>query len=126
MGQQQLLLIVLGIIVVGIAIVIGVNLFHSYSLEAKRNNIIDEGVNLASMAQQYFRRPSNSGGGEKSFTGWTIPKMLEKTANGEYTADVKSDEIVITAIGNEVVTANVPVEVKITIRADTYKVDVVH
>ena len=40
MGQQQLLLIVLGVILVGIAIILGVNLFRANAVESKRNNVI--------------------------------------------------------------------------------------
>lgn len=126
MGQQQLLLIVLGVIIVGIAVVIGIKLFTSYSIDAKRNNIINEGVNLAANAQQYFRKPKTMQGGDKSFTGWTIPKELDTTSNGWYSANVQHDVIVITGRGNDVVTADNPVEVTITIRQDSYKVNIIH
>ena len=36
MGQQQLLLIVLGVIVVGIAVVVGINLFNANAEYAER------------------------------------------------------------------------------------------
>lgn len=126
MGQQQLLLIVLGIIVVGIAVVVGINYFHNYSVDAKRNNITNEGVNLAALAQKYWRVPAAMGGGEKKFTGWKIPSQLEKTPNGEFSAEVSDDQIVITAIGTELVTGDIPVEVHITVKPDTYKVDIIH
>ncbi len=78
MGQQQLLLIVLTVIIVGIAIIVGINLFITNSVESKRNNIIDECVNLASMAQQFYLKPTALGGGGKKFTGWDVPNQLKK------------------------------------------------
>ncbi len=41
MGQQQLLLIVLGVIIVGIAVVVGINVFTASSVSGKhrRSNI---------------------------------------------------------------------------------------
>ena len=36
MGQQQLLLIVVGVIIVGIAVVAGINVFSTFAVNAKR------------------------------------------------------------------------------------------
>lgn len=126
MGQQQLLLIVLGLIIVGIAVVIGINYFHSYSVESKRNNIINECITLAGMAQQYYRMPSAMGGGDKQFTGWTIPAVLDTTPNGFFSISVNSTNIVINAIGTELVTGNVPVEVEVTVHPNTYQVRIIN
>ena len=54
MGQQQLLLIVLGAIIVGLGIVIGLSLFRNYAIDTKRNNVMNDCVNLAAIAQQYY------------------------------------------------------------------------
>ena len=67
MGQQQLLLILLGIVVVGIAIIVGINLFRANAIETKRNNVTNELVNLAAMAQQHYMRPNSMGGGSRTF-----------------------------------------------------------
>jgi len=58
MGQQQLLLIVLGVIIVGIAIVVGINLFTANAIESNRNGVISDLSNLGAMAQQYYKRPT--------------------------------------------------------------------
>jgi len=87
MGQQQLLLIVLGVIIVGIAVVVGINVFTASSMDANRNAVISDLTNLASMAQQYYRKPTALAGGNQSFTGWTIPSSLDTTANGTYKVD---------------------------------------
>ncbi|MEJ2050038.1 MAG: hypothetical protein P8Y60_09420, partial [Calditrichota bacterium] len=62
MGQQQLLLIVLGIIIVGIAIAVGVNMFQSSAVETNRQAMISDLANLAAKAQRYYRTPTELGG----------------------------------------------------------------
>ena len=104
MGQQQLLLIVLGVIVVGIAVLVAIFIFQANAIDAKRNNVLNETMTLASMAQQYYIRPKILGGGGTSFEGWKIPTSLTVTANGHFTADVFSDHVEIIGTGNEVVT----------------------
>lgn len=124
MGQQQLLLIVLGLIVVGVAVVVGINYFRANAVEAKRNNVTNELVNLAAMAQQYFLKPKALGGGARNFTGWKIPGELVSTANGHYTIEsIEPDVIVILGTGNEVVTGNDSVKVRINIEPTTFKAE---
>lgn len=81
MGQQQLLLIVLGVIIVGIAVVVGINVFTASSMNANRDAVISDLTTLAAMAQQHFRKPTAMGGGGNAFTGWTVPGSLTQTAN---------------------------------------------
>ena len=54
MGQQQILLIVLGIIIVGIAIVVGLDNFQSKAVQANRDAVIIDLNYLASDALAYF------------------------------------------------------------------------
>lgn len=101
MGQQQLLLIVLGVIIVGIAVVVGINLFTANSSEANRNGIISDLINLTSLAQQHYRRPTALGGGSNTFTGWTIPGQLDTTGYGTYAVTVAAQSVTIVGTGNE-------------------------
>ena len=126
MGQQQLLLIVLGIIIVGIAIIVGISMFKTHAVDSKRNNIINDLLHLASEAQKYYRTPISLGGGSQKFTGWEIPKKLRTNADGSFTVVVSESDIVLTGIGNEVVTGNDYVEVEITVTSDTYTTVVIH
>ena len=101
MGQQQLLLIVLGVIIVGIAVVVGINVFTASSSSANRDAVISDMTNLAAMAQQYYRKPAALGGGGNTFTGWTIPGQLTSSANGGYTATVAAQSVTLVGTGNE-------------------------
>ncbi len=99
MGQQQLLLITLGVIIVGIAVVTGLILFEYSSNENKKNQIKSEGANLATMAQKYYRLPITMGGGGRSFVGWTIPALLDTTDSGVYSiSSVSANNLVITGL----------------------------
>jgi Tfp pilus assembly protein PilE len=100
MGQQQLLLIVLGVIIVGIAIVVGINLFSASSVESNRDQVVSDNMNIAALAQQYYNKPAAMGGGGNAFTGFTIPANLASDANGTYTAVVTATSVVITGKGN--------------------------
>lgn len=102
MGQQQLLLIVLGVIIVGIAVVVGINVFTASSTQANRDAVIADMTNLASLAQQYYRKPQALGGGGNSFTGWVVPGQLVTTGNGTYSATVQDpNQVTIVGTGNE-------------------------
>lgn len=102
MGQQQLLLIVIGVIIVGIAIVVGINLATTSAQSANRDAVITDLNNIGAFAQQYYRKPRSLGGGENSFTGWTIPPSLTKTGNGTYTISASGATVVtIVGTGNE-------------------------
>ena len=67
MGQQQLLLIVLGVIIVGIAVVVGINLFNANAEEAAKDGVVSDNTNLGAMAQQYYKKPLSMGGGGNTF-----------------------------------------------------------
>lgn len=121
MGQQQLLMIVLAIIIVGIAIAISVQLFRSNAIEAKRDVLIEETSSLAAMAIQYFKKPSEMGGGGKSFIGWTIPHQMIQTVNGNFmTSTISPNQVVIIGTGSEVVTGNDSIKVRTIVSADDY------
>lgn len=126
LGQQQLLLIILGIIIVGLALYMGINLFRANAIEGKRAIITNELVNLAAMAQQYYLKPSALGGGNRKFTGWTIPVELVYTAAGHYTVTVFEDSAVIIGVGNEVVTNNDSLRVRISVSRDSYRTTMVN
>ncbi|MBI9071879.1 MAG: hypothetical protein JEY94_09790 [Melioribacteraceae bacterium] len=126
MGQQQLLLIVLGIIIVGVAITVGISVFKANAIENKRNNVINDLIHLASEAQKYHKIPKAMGGGGNEFTGWDIPTSLKTNADGTFTAAVTAQSVEITGIGNEVVQDNDLIEVKMTVTSESFTTEVIH
>jgi len=126
MGQQQLLLILLGLIIIALAIFLGISYFRTNAIELKRNNVIEEGVILANMAQQYYRRPLEMGGGGKTFTGWTVPVPLVVTPSGHFIASVAETQVIITGTGNEVVTGTDSIKVQITVTSNDIQTQVIN
>lgn len=61
MGTQQLLFIVLGVILVGIAIVVGMNLYDAQQVDLNRSLMIDRINQLAVMANAYYKTPAAQG-----------------------------------------------------------------
>jgi hypothetical protein len=126
MGQQQLLLIVLGVIIVGIAIVLGIAMFRQNSIDQKRDMLINEGITVANNALEYFRKPTTYGGGQNSFTGWKIPTQMVNGPNGSYSATVAADKVEITGTGNELVSGSDSVQVKFIVKPDTVETQIIH
>jgi hypothetical protein len=104
MGQQQLLLIILGVIIVGIAIAVGLSLFTANSIQANKDAIINDVNNIAANAYQYRIRTQSMGGGNNSYEGYNIPTRLSSNANATYVASGQTtDACVITGTSTSVV-----------------------
>ncbi len=102
MGQQQLLLIILGVIIVGIAIAVGLSLFSAQSIQSNKDAIINDLNNIAAQAYQFRVRPSSMGGGQGTYTGFTIPSKMATNENATYvaTAAANSVTVVATSVAN--------------------------
>jgi hypothetical protein len=132
-GQQQLLLIVLVTIIVGIAVVFSITLFRQRAIDSKRDLLINESGNLAMDAMKYYKKPTTLGGGGNSFLGWSIPDMLVITATGNYTTNAGSystsifkDSVVIIGTGNEVVNGTDSVKVKVSVYQNNYSTQIIN
>ncbi len=84
MGTQQLLLIVLGVVIVGVAIAVGITLFKSNAEATNRDQVISDLENLGSVAQKYYRKPTSFGGGEGDFANFSLPPLDTGNGNGSY------------------------------------------
>jgi len=67
MGQNQLLLIAVGLIIVCTAVAVGIAMMGDNATAANREAVKLDLVNLATRAQEFYRRPTNLGGGGASF-----------------------------------------------------------
>lgn len=111
MGQQQLLLIVLGIIIVGIAIAVGVNMFQSSAVDTNRQSMISDLANLAAKAQRYYRTPTELGGGAQNFQNFYLGRLDTANANGSYrlytTAQLTANAVPAPATANTTISTSV-------------------
>jgi len=103
MGQQQLLLIVLGTIIVGVAVVVGINMFATGAVNAERDALIQDVNNIASSAAAHWRKPAALGGAARDFAGVadvTVFGSDSSNANGTFAMTVtNANTIVVTATG---------------------------
>lgn len=110
MGQQQLLLVILVTVIVGLATVVAIDTFSQASESANLDAVrVDLGV-IAGQAQAYYNKPREMGGGGRAFTGFSFEhvafaydslnatKMMAMNDNALYNIESATDaEIVITA-----------------------------
>ncbi len=108
MGQQQLLLIILGVIIVGIAVAVGITMFQDNAVDQNRSAVIADLTTLAAKSQQYYAKPTTLGGGGNLFTGLTADAtglgILASTAfttnaNGTYSIKVAGNATSVTLQG---------------------------
>ena len=94
MGQQQILLIILGVIVLGIALTVSITMYQDNAIDHNRAAVIGDLKKLAIKAQQYYSRPTTLGGGGNSFSALTADQVglaqlattaFTDNANGSYT-----------------------------------------
>jgi type II secretory pathway pseudopilin PulG len=72
MGQQQLLLVILVTVIVGIATVVAINTFGSAADSANVDAVRQDLVSMAAAAQSFYIKPAALGGGNQDFTGITF------------------------------------------------------
>jgi len=84
MGQQQLILITLSTIIVGVAIAVGTLAFSTNSVTANRDAMVLDLQTIAANARAFYARPAFAGGGGNAFTKYRIPGRLRTTDNGTY------------------------------------------
>ncbi|GAB5408828.1 MAG: hypothetical protein BalsKO_11930 [Balneolaceae bacterium] len=118
MGQQQLLLIVLVSIIVGLSSIVGLVLFENFRDESYKDLIRQEVLEAASFGRLYYTTPTALGGGNKSFalitmddirldTGSVISSYSISERTTEYfkiTAEPKSDldDLILVVYSNRV------------------------
>lgn len=94
MGQQQLLLLVLGIIIVGLAFAFGITFFSINNTKANADAIVNEALRMASDIQVWAVKPGMVGGrasgdtiADVMFTdiGYASSGGSYYSPNGEYT-----------------------------------------
>lgn len=81
MGQQQLLLVILVTIIVGIATVVAINTFGSAADSANLDAVRQDVASIAAAAQGYYMKPTMLGGGGQDFSSVSFDGMAF-SANG--------------------------------------------
>lgn len=109
MGQQQLLLIILGVVIVGVAIVVGLTMFRDNAVTQNRDAMANDLMHIAAKAKHYYKRPRSIGGGGHSFEGLSgttgmailVTVNFSDNSNGTYTIkeDGDANRVVFRGVG---------------------------
>jgi hypothetical protein len=76
MGTQQILLIVLSVIIVGVAIAVGITMFRNQAYNSNAQQLAAEATNMRTEMVQYFKTPVDQGG-----AGATMANINQDTLN---------------------------------------------
>jgi hypothetical protein len=129
MGQTQLLLVVLGLMLVGIAIYVGVSIFSANTVEDTRNAIIVDLQNFATRAIAYYWKPVSQGGGGKSFSDITLAQIypMAENVNARYSIEsTQDDQCVIVGVGKIVTTNGDSIRVRIRVTTQRNIVEILN
>ena len=105
MGQTQLLLVILGLLLIGVAIFVGVEMFTQRSVDDVRNAVMTDLNNYAARALAYYAKPATQGGGAKTFTGVSMSMIFPsaENVNGRYYIEsAQGDNCNIVGVGKAI------------------------
>jgi hypothetical protein len=86
MGQSQLLIIAVSVLIIGIAILAAVGYFRTGDADANKKAMINDINQIAHLSVLYYSRPFALQGGNHSFVGFVIPDKFQSNLNGSYDA----------------------------------------
>lgn len=113
MGTQQILLIVLSVIIVGVAIVVGIGMFNRQAYNSNKTAIASDAQQYAADVVQHYKTPVSQGGamgtGGIDATAMTADAIAQKLSIGNALANAVANEN-----GKYYVSAADTTEVKIT------------
>ena len=92
MGKQQLFLIIVSIIVIGLAFYAGLSIMKANTETSNRDHVISTLYDIGLSAQKYYNR-INEQTGHGSFQGWTMPPQFNKTESGIFVSIVNPDKV---------------------------------
>ena len=109
MGQQQLLLLVLGAIVVGLAVIVGIYAFSRNQAKANADAMVNEALRIASDVQAWAIKPGMAGGRKDNETlaQVTFDKIGYPNSGGVYPS-LEGDYRLETTLGTGCDTPYVP------------------
>jgi hypothetical protein len=124
MGSQQLLLVLVGVLMIGMMISFGIVMFVDNASASNRDAVANELAQYASKAQAFQKRPKCIGGGGGSFEGFSLGSPDKSNLNGVFSVvDPTQAHVTIQGLGKETGYDNAtPVKVAVRVSADSIAV----
>ncbi len=120
MGQQQLLLVILVTIIVGVATVVAINVFGTSAKNANMDAVRQDMLTIGAEAQGWYMKPKMMNGGGGSFNNINFDNLgfgySEKTTNGVKNAN-GTYVLTVKAKGDSLQIDANPVQIDTTITA---------
>ena len=113
MGTQQILLIVLSVIIVGIAVSVGITMFNAQATNSNRQAIVGDMNNFAAQSLAFYKTPTSHGGGGNAWGtvdelgmwlgyGYNATTDSLGTGNGSYKiTDISGEVLTIVGTGTQ-------------------------
>ena len=93
MGQSQLLIIAISVLIIGIAILAGTGFFVADEVETNKKAMVNDINHVAMNAVRYYRKIHALGGGGNSYDGYVVPSSYRSNLNGSYSATVINSRV---------------------------------
>jgi hypothetical protein len=100
MGQQQLLLIVLGVLIVGMAMYAGLRVMDNINESQDRDQLIGQMQYVVAEARKFAAKPTYLGGGEGTLTQFSAPQGLTTTDRFRIYASPTQDALTLIGFGS--------------------------
>ena len=127
--QQQQLLIILGVMLVGIALVVGIQMLGEDAANENLEAVIADCTFLATQAQHWYKSPGNLEGGGRSFAHFALSAIGADSVNAHGTYSVSrltGESFVLTGTGIEDPDRDGnPLTVSITVYADALSAPII-
>lgn len=126
MSQTQLLLVLLGVLLIGVAIYVGFSMFQTSGVEQARDAIMTDLGGFAGRARAYYLKRTQQGGGNGNFDGVTIRMLFPMTENANaryFVVSATDSECVIGAVGRLAVgDDSIRVRVRVTEKRNIFEI----
>jgi hypothetical protein len=93
MGQSQMLIIAVSVLIIGIAILAGTGFFQADEVEINKKAMVNDVNHIAMQARRYYSRPFALGGGNYTYNGFAVPRTFRSNLNGSYSTVVLSPKV---------------------------------
>jgi hypothetical protein len=123
MSAHKLFVFLFGIIFFAAAVYFGIGIVNSYSESANRDQLISALYDYGLLAQKFYAKPVDKGGGGLTFERWSLPKNYRSADYGSFHSSSKKKYTDLCGVG--IYTGrNGLTNVRVTARVDSASIKV--